>query len=80
MPDVRPGFTGKSLDEVLRLPALAQAEYEAIRGDEMNALFSCASGRELVERGYGSDVEVAAEANSSTAVPVLEGSAFRRSG
>ena len=34
-------------------------------------LFDCPSGRELVERGYGEDVELAAQLNASACVPML---------
>jgi 2-phosphosulfolactate phosphatase len=55
---------------------LAVAGYEAIRGRELIALSSCASGRELTERGFGCDVEIAAEVDGSAAVPVLVGRSF----
>ena len=50
---------------------LARAGYEAIRGRERDALIACASGRELVEAGYRTDVEIAAEIDLSDAVPLL---------
>jgi 2-phosphosulfolactate phosphatase len=40
------------------------------------ALAGCASGRELVEQGWPDDVAVAAELDSSAAVPVLREGAF----
>jgi 2-phosphosulfolactate phosphatase len=43
------------------------------------ALHDCASGRELVERGWASDVEIAAELDASTTVPVLADGAFTAS-
>ena len=36
----------------------------------------CASGRELVERGFAEDVAIAAELASSAVVPVLRDGAF----
>ncbi|PYE20174.1 2-phosphosulfolactate phosphatase [Williamsia limnetica] len=39
-------------------------------------LRDCASGRELVDAGYAQDVEIAAEINSSTHVPVLRAHRF----
>jgi 2-phosphosulfolactate phosphatase len=39
---------------------------------------SCANGRELTERGFGCDVEIAAEVDGSDAVPVLDGRYFVR--
>lgn len=56
---------------------LALAGYELIRGAELHALLSCASGRELVDRGFGADVEIAAEVNQSVVVPVLEEHVFK---
>ena len=56
---------------------LAAAAFEAMEprlGDELRA---CVSGRELVDRGFGDDVEVAARHDASEVVPVLDGDAFR---
>jgi 2-phosphosulfolactate phosphatase len=55
---------------------LARAGYEAIRGRELEALGACASGRELIERGYDADVAIAAEVAGSAVVPVLAGGSF----
>jgi 2-phosphosulfolactate phosphatase len=55
---------------------LAHAGYRAIRGRELDALRTCASGRELIEQGYAADVAIAAETASSSAVPVLTGDSF----
>ena len=57
---------------------LAMAGYEAVRGRERHGLMSCASGRELAERGFGCDVEIASEVDGSDAVPVLDGHSFVR--
>jgi 2-phosphosulfolactate phosphatase len=62
------GWTGLSPEA-----ELARASYEAVRGREVSALLSCASGRELVDRGYRSDVEIAAEVNLGSGVPLLDG-------
>jgi 2-phosphosulfolactate phosphatase len=40
-------------------------------------LAACASGRELLDAGYADDVTVAAEVDTSDAVPVLEDGAYR---
>ncbi|MFF5785885.1 hypothetical protein ACFY8P_13090 [Streptomyces sp. NPDC012693] len=45
--------------------------------DPVTALHGCDSGRELYEYGFPRDVAVAAEADSSTAVPVLVDGAFQ---
>lgn len=50
---------------------LARAGYRSVRGRERDALLSCVSGRELVESGCQADVEIAAEADLSGAVPLL---------
>jgi 2-phosphosulfolactate phosphatase len=50
---------------------LAGAGYQVVRGRELDALLSCASGRELVGDGYRDDVAIAAEADLSNAVPHL---------
>lgn len=39
-------------------------------------LRGCVSGRELVDAGFGADVDLAAELDVSAVVPVLEGEAF----
>jgi phosphosulfolactate phosphohydrolase-like enzyme len=41
------------------------------------ALLACGSGKELVGRGVGEDVELAAAANVSEAVPRLVEGAYR---
>jgi 2-phosphosulfolactate phosphatase len=56
--------------------AAAVAAYDVVRGRLAEALPACASGRELVERGFGGDVEVAAAEDVSTVVPTLVGDAF----
>ena len=45
-------------------------------GSVPSAVRDCASGRELVDRGFGDDVEIAAELGVSSAVPVLTDGAF----
>lgn len=45
-------------------------------GSVANAVRGCASGLELVHRGFEQDVEIAAELDVSTAVPVLTDGAF----
>lgn len=38
----------------------------------------CASGRELVERGFARDINIAADLNASATVPILQNEAFLR--
>jgi 2-phosphosulfolactate phosphatase len=51
--------------------AFRQAEKELPR-----LLRECASGRELIERGFAADVELAAAPGVSACVPRLEGKEF----
>jgi len=53
----------------------ADAFIGALR-DLSGALHGCASGRELIDRGYARDVAFAADWDASTAVPVLDGDLF----
>jgi 2-phosphosulfolactate phosphatase len=55
---------------------LAVACFERFRGDLSGALRKSSSGKELIERGFAGDVELAAEYNVSTAVPRLVGRSF----
>jgi 2-phosphosulfolactate phosphatase len=54
----------------------AAAAFRAVQGDVRDALRASASGRELIEAGYPGDVDVAAELDTSTSVPVLRDGAF----
>jgi len=55
---------------------MAVAVFERFRGDLRGALLQCGSGRELVERGFACDVELAAEYGVSGAVPMLREGSF----
>lgn len=54
----------------------AVAAYRELENDLTQALRSCMSGRELIERGYPEDIEIAAEVGVSTTVPIYDGEAF----
>ncbi len=56
--------------------AVAVAAFRAVEGRWDDALRHCASGRELVEDGFGADVDLAASYDVSGVVPVLTGDAF----
>ena len=56
----------------------AHTASEAVRGDSVAQLRGCASGIELVEKGFGADVAIAAELDASSVVPVLTDGWFRR--
>lgn len=57
----------------------ARAARDAWRAvsDVGRSLRDCSSGRELIAIGFGDDVAVAAEAGSSSRVPLLDGDRFR---
>lgn len=54
----------------------AVTAYDGVRGRLREELLACASGRELVAKGFASDVWIAAEPDVSSVVPVLVGDAF----
>ena len=55
---------------------LAVAAFERSRGDLPGVLLRCGSGKELVEKGFECDVELASEYAVSSAVPMLAGDRF----
>jgi 2-phosphosulfolactate phosphatase len=55
---------------------LAIAAFDDAASSLLHRLLRCSSGRELVERGFERDVELAAELNVSRTVPVLKDEAF----
>lgn len=55
---------------------LAVAAFERFREDLAGTLYRASSGKELIERGFASDVDLAAELNVSSSVPRLVDSAF----
>jgi 2-phosphosulfolactate phosphatase len=56
---------------------VAADAFRAVERSLVEAMHGCASGRELSEAGFAADVEVAAELDVSTVVPVLTGGEFR---
>jgi len=54
----------------------AQAVFEHFRSDLEAALLACASGQELLDRGRGNDVQLAAALNASTTAPRLLDGAY----
>ena len=56
--------------------ASALAAYRSVAMVLAPSLRGCASGRELVDRGFADDVEVAAELNGSPGVPLLVSDSF----
>jgi 2-phosphosulfolactate phosphatase len=59
---------------------VARAAFRAMRADLPRLLHDCASGQELVARGYEEDVRLAVQLNISDAVPVLREGAYYRLG
>jgi 2-phosphosulfolactate phosphatase len=55
---------------------LATAAFVCFHNDLAGALFRCGSGKELVERGFSMDVELAAEHGVSQTAPVLRNGEF----
>jgi 2-phosphosulfolactate phosphatase len=55
----------------------AMAAFQAAQSDLRAHLFGCSSGRELVQKGFSADVEIAAGYDVSRAVPILRERAFR---
>jgi 2-phosphosulfolactate phosphatase len=58
--------------------AAAAYTFDACRDSLADVLRACSSGQELIGRGFGEDVDVAAELDSSRHVPVLSDDAFVR--
>lgn len=54
----------------------AAASYLAVETRLADRLAACVSGRELVDAGFAEDVTIAAEVDTSDAVPLLDGAAF----
>lgn len=54
----------------------AQALFESCRIDLARIVANCASGKELIHRGYRSDVEHASRLDCSTSAPLLRGECF----
>jgi 2-phosphosulfolactate phosphatase len=52
----------------------------SLEGEIGKSLAECASGKELIERGFAEDVRLAAQLNVSEGVPVLVDAAFRLTG
>lgn len=66
------------LDPTAMSPEARAARAAFLEVDDIEAdLHRCASGRELIDAGYATDVAIAAELNSSTVVPELWSGAFR---
>jgi 2-phosphosulfolactate phosphatase len=56
----------------------AVAAYDAAEADLRNELEACSYGRQLIERGFPGDVELAVELNACSTVPILVDKTFTR--
>lgn len=57
---------------------IAVAAFQQAQHDLLDYLTRCSSGRELIERGFGEDVLLAAQFQQSSCVPVLTNTAYIR--
>lgn len=57
--------------------AVALAGWSWVEDRVLSSLEACASGRELIDLGFGADVRIAAEVDTSERVPVLVDGSFR---
>jgi 2-phosphosulfolactate phosphatase len=57
---------------------VARHSYERVAGGILEQLCACASGRELIGKGFPDDVEIAAELDQSQSVPILREHQFIR--
>ncbi|WP_290864284.1 2-phosphosulfolactate phosphatase [Hamadaea sp.] len=71
------GLFDEGLDGFSPEAELAAAAYRQVAPHLRDALYACASGRELTGYGYPEDVGIASEVDSSNVVPVLDGEGFR---
>jgi len=75
---------GSVVDRLLRLgwatlspeAIAARAAWQAAADHMLDALLGCASGRELTDKGYRADVQIAAEVDSSHSIPLLRDQTF----
>ncbi len=54
----------------------AAAAFKEVKTDLLENLRQCSSGKELIERGYADDVQLASQLNVSDSVPILMDGAF----
>ena len=66
------GLSGRKSAEAI----LAENAFRTTETKLPETLRDCSSGRELVERGFSEDVELASQLNASSTVPVLQGNIF----
>ena len=66
------------LDETDMSPEakVAVVAFRSVAANLQSTLMDCVSGRELVERGFSADVEIASRLNESAVVPMLENGVY----
>lgn len=69
---------GLGWDDLSPEARMAMAAFTAVEGRIADELDGCASGRELIDIGFGEDVADAAEVDVSGHVPILQGERFVR--
>ncbi|MQW77120.1 2-phosphosulfolactate phosphatase [Nocardioides sp. dk4132] len=68
-------LTARGVDDLSVEARVAASAYDAVAGTLRRDLLDCASGRELCDRGFARDVEIAA-GTGSRVVPRLRGESF----
>ncbi|REE94536.1 2-phosphosulfolactate phosphatase [Paenibacillus taihuensis] len=70
------------LDQVSLSPEakVAVSAFNQAEVDIAMTLQQCSSGRELIEKGFAQDVDLASELNVSEAAPVFQGGAYMKKG
>lgn len=58
---------------------LAESAFAAGRGDLKDFVLNCSSGRELLEKGFGEDVEIALQLNACKVASILVEGRYIRS-
>ncbi|MFC6154742.1 2-phosphosulfolactate phosphatase [Nocardioides yefusunii] len=70
------GLVERGLDDLSVEARTALAAYLGVEDGIPDAMHQSVSGKELIERGFSVDVDLAAQVNVSTVVPVLRGESF----
>ena len=55
---------------------VAEAVFEASRTDLARTVAACASGQELIQRGFAADVDLASRLDCSESVPLLQDESY----
>jgi 2-phosphosulfolactate phosphatase len=55
---------------------IAQTAFDNVSSNLAQAIFPCASGKELIQRGFQTDVEIAVQFDVSQSAPLLQNGAY----